>query len=130
VIQAIRELPADARPQTLYGCEVWRDLDWLNDEDKAAFDVAAHPSLAAALLGVFDSQICGGKRYDLATLGRRTANATYYASHGVDITTQMTYALDMTPLILDPTLAPDAFIQDFVHRFAADITARLARLCP
>ena len=41
----------------------------MTDEDKVAFDVAAHENLAAALLGVFDSQICGGKRYDLATPG-------------------------------------------------------------
>lgn len=70
-IQAIRQLPMDARPRRLYGCEVWRDLDWLNDDDKVVFNVQAHENLAAALLGVFDSQICGGKRYDLATLGRR-----------------------------------------------------------
>ena len=31
------------------------------------------------------SQICGGKRYDLATLGRRLANATYAESHGTDV---------------------------------------------
>ena len=30
-LQAIRELPAQARPQTVWGCEVWRDLDWLPD---------------------------------------------------------------------------------------------------
>ena len=35
----------------------------------------------AALIGVFDSQIAGGKRHDLAVLGRRRANATYNASH-------------------------------------------------
>jgi hypothetical protein len=55
------------------GCEVWRDLDWLLDSDKVALDSSAKPELAAALLKVFDSQISGGKRYDLATLGRRAA---------------------------------------------------------
>ena len=66
---------------------MWRDLDWLMDADKVVFDVSAHENLQAALLGVFDSQICGGKRYDLATMGRRRANATYFASHGVDVST-------------------------------------------
>jgi len=61
---------------------VWRDLDWLVDSDKAPFDVSEHENLQAALLGVFDSQIAGGKRYDLASMGRRRANATYFESHG------------------------------------------------
>ena len=55
-------------------------------------NVESHENLAAALLGVFDSQICGGKRYDLATMGRRRAHATYFASHGVDESTSLTFA--------------------------------------
>ncbi|HOJ22754.1 MAG TPA: PIG-L family deacetylase, partial [Armatimonadota bacterium] len=98
LIQAMRELPEEARPKRVLGCEVWRDLDWMTDEDKVPLDVAAHENLAAALLGVFDSQICGGKRYDLATLGRRRAHATYHASHGTDDTTQLNFAMDLTPL--------------------------------
>ena len=86
VIAAIRSLSEAERPEKLYGCEVWRDLDWMVDEDKIAFDLTSHENLQAALLGVFDSQICGGKRYDLASMGRRRANATYFASHGVDLT--------------------------------------------
>jgi len=74
-IAAIRGLPPEIRPERLYGGEVWRDLDWLLDEDKVTFDLSAHESLQAALLSVFDSQISGGKRYDLATAGRRRAHA-------------------------------------------------------
>jgi len=29
VIKAIRELPESSRPKALYGCEVWRSLDWI-----------------------------------------------------------------------------------------------------
>ena len=86
VIAAIRSLPENQRPQKLYGCEVWRDLDWMIDEDKIGFDLSTHENLQAALLGVFDSQVFGGKRYDLASMGRRRANATYFASHGEDLT--------------------------------------------
>ena len=64
LIEAIRALPEADRPKKLYGCEVWRDLDWLCDEDKVAMDTTAHECLQAALVGVFDSQIAGGKRYD------------------------------------------------------------------
>jgi LmbE family N-acetylglucosaminyl deacetylase len=127
-IAAIRRLPAEDRPQRLYGCEVWRDLDWLVDTDKVAFDLSAHENLQAALLGVFDSQICGGKRYDLATLGRRRANATYFASHGTDVATGMNFAMDLTPLTKDASRDVLAYVQGFVARFAQDVTERLARL--
>jgi len=127
-IQAIRELPAASRPEALYGCEVWRDLDWMVDEDKVAFDVAAHENLAAALLGVFDSQICGGKRYDLATMGRRRAHATYHASHGTDVTTAMTFAMNLTPLIRDEAADIEQYALDHIRRFADDVASRLSRL--
>ncbi len=128
VIEAIRDLPPEKRPQHLYGCEVWRSLDWMVDTDKVAFDCSAHENLQAALLGVFDSQICGGKRYDLATMGRRRANATYYASHDVDVATGMIFAMDLTPLIKDATKDIPAFVEEFIHRFAKDVGERLARL--
>jgi LmbE family N-acetylglucosaminyl deacetylase len=128
VIEAARSLPAVERPQRLYGCEVWRDLDWMVDVDKVAFDCSAHENLQAALLGIFDSQICGGKRYDLATLGRRRANATYYASHDIDIATGMIFAMDLTPLVLDPAKDIHVYVQQFIHRFAQDVKERLERL--
>jgi LmbE family N-acetylglucosaminyl deacetylase len=128
VIQALRALPGEQRPRRLYGCEVWRDLDWLADVDKVALDCSAHENLQAALLGVFDSQISGGKRYDLASLGRRRANATYHASHDTDVSTGLSFAMDLTPLIQDPGLPPQAFVQEFIARFAQDVAGRLARL--
>ena len=127
-IQAIRELPEDVRPQAVYGCEVWRDLDWMNDEDKVAFDVAAHENLAASLLGIFDSQICGGKRYDMATIGRRRANATYHASHGTDETTSLIFAMDLTPLVNDPKLDVQEYVASYIRRFADDVSARVGKL--
>jgi LmbE family N-acetylglucosaminyl deacetylase len=127
VIEAIRALPASERPQRLYGCEIWRDLDWMVDADKVAFDCSAHENLQAALLGVFDSQICGGKRYDLATMGRRRANATYCASHDVDVATGITFAMDLTPLIRDPAKAIQAYVQEFIERFMQEVMERLGR---
>jgi len=125
VIAAIRRLPEHDRPQSLYGCEVWRDLDWMMDADKVALDCSAHENLQAALLGIFDSQICGGKRYDLATMGRRRAHATYYASHGVDVSTGLNYAMDLTPLITDPSRNVTTFTLEFIQRFSQDVAARL-----
>ena len=130
VIAAIRRAPAGARPARLYGCEVWRDLDWLVDGEKVAFDLSSHQNLQAALVGVFDSQISGGKRYDLATWGRRKANATYAASHGTDQAEFVSYAMDLTPLVTDPGLDPAAYALAAVDRFREDVAARLAKFRP
>lgn len=128
VIEAIRSLPVAERPERVYGCEVWRDLDWMVDADKVTFDVSAHENLQAALLGVFDSQICGGKRYDLATMGRRRAHATYFESHGTDVATGMTLAMDLTPLIKDLDRDIQAYVQEYIARFSQDVAERVKRL--
>jgi LmbE family N-acetylglucosaminyl deacetylase len=121
VINAIRELPEAYRPHWLYGCEVWRDLDWMMDEDKVVFDCSQHKNLQSALLGVFDSQISGGKRYDLAAMGRRVANATYYATHETDETTGLAFGMDLTPLIQDEDADIMAYVGEFVDRFYDDV---------
>jgi LmbE family N-acetylglucosaminyl deacetylase len=128
VIAAIRQLPVKDRPAKLYGCEVWRDLDWMVDADKVGFDTSDHESLQAALVGVFESQIAGGKRYDLATMGRRKANATYFQSHGVDTFLGISYGMDLTPLIVDPKLEPVKFTQTLIQRFADDVIDRFHRV--
>lgn len=128
VIRILRELPPECRPKKLLGCEVWRDLDWLCDEDKQALPVDAHENLANALLGVYDSQIAGGKRYDLATMGRRRAHATYHASHGTDKTEGLTFAMDLTPLLEEPTIEPADYVASFIQRFANDVNDRVRKL--
>jgi LmbE family N-acetylglucosaminyl deacetylase len=128
VIEALRQMEPTNHPRNVYGCEVWRDLDWMIDEDKITFDVSAHENLQAALLGVFDSQISGGKRYDLASMGRRRANATYFASHGTDLVTGMVYGIDLTPLVKNPDLDIKGFLDGFVQRTSEDIQTRLERL--
>ncbi|MCL4560155.1 MAG: PIG-L family deacetylase [Chloroflexi bacterium] len=128
VISALRLLPPADRPQKLYGCEVWRSLDWLVDTDKVPFDLSHQENLQAALLGVYDSQISGGKRYDLATMGRRRANATYFESHGVDTTQELSFAMDLTPLIDKPDMDAATFVQEHIARFAQDIAERLRRV--
>lgn len=127
-IQALRELPEPLRPQQVFGCEVWRDFDWMTDADKIALDVSAHENLAAALLGVYDSQISGGKRYDIATMGRRRANATYYASHGVDTSTYLIYAMDLTPLVKDPGRSIKLYIREYIERFCGEVIERIGKL--
>ena len=128
VIEACRALPANQRPARVLGGEVWRDLDWMCDPDKVALDVQDRESLTAALLGVFDSQITGGKRYDLATTGRQRAHATYHQSHRLDATVALTFAMDLTPLVQSDTLDPLAYAKGYIERFAAEVTDRVRRL--
>ena len=127
LLQAIRELPAAERPQAVYGCEVWRDLDWLPDEAKVAQDVGGYENLAAALNGIFDSQIAGGKRYDLAVQGRRRANATFFESHGVDATEALSFAMDLTPLVQNETLDLVGYVTAYIDRFREDVVRKLSQ---
>ncbi len=127
-LTALRQLPQECLPERLYACEVWRVLDWVNDDEKVIFDVAEHPNLASALLGVHDSQVCGGVRYDLATVGRRIANATFAESHGTDTTTSAIYAIDLTPLMRDRDADVGAFIKGYIDRFAEDVADKINRL--
>jgi LmbE family N-acetylglucosaminyl deacetylase len=126
-LAALRALPYAQRPKKVYGCEVWRDLDWMPDAYKHALPVFERSNIAAALVGVFDSQVSGGKRYDLATAGRRLANATYASSHATDIESALTFAMDLTPLVTDLTLSPADYVLRFIDEFRADVAGRLAR---
>jgi LmbE family N-acetylglucosaminyl deacetylase len=125
VIQALRK--SEQKPK-LYGCEVWRGLDWMRDSEKIALNSSARDNLQSALLGVFDSQISGGKRYDLASMGRRLANATYFASHDVDDAESLSYAMDLTPLIENPDLDIRDYVQGFIHRFSDDVDNLIVKM--
>jgi LmbE family N-acetylglucosaminyl deacetylase len=125
-IAALRAVRGETKPQKVYGCEVWRDLDWMLDTEKQALPVSARSNVAAALVGVFDSQVSGGKRYDLATAGRRLAHATYYASHGTDEESALSFAMDLTPLVENPKLDAADYVLGFIDRFRADVAKRLA----
>jgi LmbE family N-acetylglucosaminyl deacetylase len=124
-IAALRAARDAVRPKRVYGCEVWRDLDWLADEDKQVLPVSARSNIAAALVGVFDSQVTGGKRYDLATAGRRLAHATYFASHGTDEESALNFAMDLTPLVEDASIPVADYVLGFVDRFRADVEKRM-----
>ena len=128
VIDALRKLDPAERPERCVGCEVWRSLDWMADPDKVIMNLSNHENLQFALLGVYDSQIVGGKRYDLASMGRRRANATYFETHDVDLTTGLSFAMDLTPLILNDDQEPLDFVQALIQQFDQDVTERIRRV--
>lgn len=127
-LEALRSLPAGDRPKRVLGVEAWRGLDWLMDDAKVPLDCSAHPELALPLMQVFASQIAGGKRYDIAALGRRQANATFHASHATDQFTSVAWAIDLTALVADDKLSVADFALRQVENLRADVVGRLSRL--
>lgn len=125
VIQSIRRLPQSEKPEKLYGCSVWRSLDWVLDNEKVITDLSSHKNLQTTLLEAYDSQIKGGKRYDLAALGHRRANATFYESHEVDSASGLSYSMDLTPLIIDHDQDVIKYVEGFIQRFATDVANRI-----
>lgn len=124
LITALKEL--NYIPKAFYGCEVWRGLDWVCDNEKISLDVSERPNLEAALLGVFDSQISGGKRYDLAVTGRRLANATFSESHGVDNAEKLIYAINLLPILEGGDICE--YITGYIDRFKQDVKDKLENL--
>lgn len=127
-LEAVRRLPTAQRPARVLGCEGWRDLDWLPRDLRVELPVDPHGTLANDLVAIFESQIAGGKRYDLAVEGRRRAHATFSDSHSVDAATGVILAMDLTPLFHSDTTEPLAFVEGLIEALHADITARLGRV--
>jgi LmbE family N-acetylglucosaminyl deacetylase len=127
VIAALRQLAPEERPKKVYGCEVWRDLDWMSDSEKVALNVSGRPHLARALVEIFDSQIAGGKRYDDATVGRRMAHSTYFDAHASDDCSQVTFAMDLTPLIEDDSLDLVDYVMTYLDGFRSSVKGALER---
>lgn len=117
-IAAVKMLKDDEKPRKIFGCEVWRDLDWLSDCDKIAMNVSGYEELSAKLMSCFASQNAV-KRYDIAAAARRKANATFYQSHEGDEATALVYGLDLTPLAYDMALGD--FIEEKIGNFRRDI---------
>ncbi len=127
-IEAVRGLPKHLRPSKIYGCEVWRDLDWLPDGQKVVFDVSGADKLGLKLLKAFKSQNHSGKRYDVATLGRRWAHATYSESHAKNRASAVIFAMDLTPLAHQPALKIKSFISQKISKFSSEVLRRLDQL--
>ncbi len=126
VIDALRKLEPGQRPRQVLGCEVWGDLDWLAGEDRVRLDCGCDGDFAAKLNAVFRSQIEGGKRYDLAVIGRRRAQATFADPRAADAAEMVTLAMDLTPLLEDKDLSMRDFVAAKIDRFREDVLRRLA----
>ena len=124
LITAIRNLQQKDRPKRLLGCEGWRGLGWLDEGDKVILDVGGNDALAEQLLGAFPSQqaffnLAGG------TIARRIANASSLTTHSAQTTYQCTFAMDLTPLILDDTLDIKKFVKAHLDKFSDSVSSLL-----
>ncbi len=46
----------------------------------------------------------------------------------MDTALELTFAMDLTPLVADPALDIPAFVQAHIQRFSSDVSDRLNRL--
>lgn len=122
VVEALREL--DVVPQKLFGCEVWRGLDWLDDTKKIALPIS-DPQFVAELIDCHESQIVGGKDYSGATVGRMQSNATFYDARKRDDIQHQVFAVDLKPLLLDAQLTWKEFCQDLILNFKENVESHL-----
>lgn len=126
-IEGLRRVAGQHVPERIIGCEVWRSLDWLADEEKIAMVCDGHPELMRSLFAVYRSQIEGGKRYDLAVEGRRRSNATMFDSHGSDEYAALAWGVDLKPLVEQPDLSIEAFILEKISVFSEDVRSRIQK---
>lgn len=125
LLHALERVPDDIRPARLLGCEMWRSLDWVDDEQKLLLGSNEPPDFELELFRHFDSQIASGKCYDLAVQGRRRANATLAAPRAADAFAEATIALDMSVLIGQSPRAVIPFITAHIDSFRDQVTSAL-----
>ena len=127
VIEALRRIQ-DKKVKEFIGCEVWRGLDWLSDDEKVLMDVSEDPDLQKALLQAHRSQTVGGKNYLEAVMGRRAANATFFDPHDTDRAKGLVYGMDLMPLLDDPQLDPLEYMRTLTGRFQDEVLGMIRGL--
>jgi hypothetical protein len=60
-------------------------------------------------------------------MGRRLANATFFDAYASDQETHLQWAMDLSPLVQDPSLDIEAYTLGYVDRLKADISATLRK---
>ncbi len=120
-IEALRSIPDAYLPEQIWGVEVWRGLDWVDPEKRAVLDVSGSHELQSKLLASHQSQLQGGKRYDLAVRGRNLANATFASEASVDELESASYALNLCPLVGADAVS----VTDFVEQLAIQLHTQL-----
>ncbi len=122
LIEALRQV--NYSPQAFYGCEVWRGLDWLPDEDKQALPVEDSLKIKK-LIACHKSQTESGKDYATATLGRMASNATFFEANREDQVRFQIFALDLQPFLQNPGLNFLDFASQKIERLQQQVKMSL-----
>ncbi len=121
LLQFLQSLPPAQKPTHFYGCEVWRGLDWVLEEDRTSLSLHGTDSLSEKLNHLFVSQIDAGKNYAEAIRGRRIANATFTNPHSTDPAPQLELALDLTALLHQNSDQILPYLKTILHRFESEL---------
>ncbi|HRR89402.1 MAG TPA: PIG-L family deacetylase [Eubacteriales bacterium] len=121
---ALLEIKDEYSPKQAVAGEAWRGLDWLPEKYKLAKGGKRGFRLQRRLLAAFESQIAGGKRYDLAAEGRRRANATFGESHSVDDFPEVSLFLDLTKVVKGE-IPLQSFVREVLEEFSKDVMKNL-----
>ena len=128
-LRALWEIRDIHQPEKIYGCEVWRDLDWLPDSVKSVLDLSKHEDLQRKLISCFSSQIADAKRYDVGTMGRRQGHATFSESKSLDQISLATYALDLTPVVQSDSFDLKGFTDEILNSFLKETRRAIDQFC-
>lgn len=123
-IDAIRRLDPAVRPGRVVGCEGWRGLAWMSEQEKIRMSLDTKSDLPRRLVQAHSSQLAT-KAYDSAFQGRRRANATLHDIHSPDETDEVMVAMELTPLVRNDDLDPVEFVRAAIDRFGREVEMTL-----
>ena len=123
LLQALREL--EYQPEQWYGCEVWRNLDWINDENKIPLPIECDDQFVLDLVGCHKSQSVDGKKFHAATLGRMKANASFFEASQNNLADKVWFAIDLKPLLQKPYMSVEQFLDNHIAAFKNEVCENL-----
>ncbi len=126
VVKAILEMPLIDRPKQLFGCEVWRGLDWLPSKFKLVWPIDDSGALRDQLTQCFPSQSGRSKNYAQAIKGRRQCNATFLDGYQKDQFQHAEYGIDLGVLIGEKPKSLASFCEEVLEEFQQEIRRGLS----
>lgn len=127
-LKALQEVREEYIPERLLGCEVWGSLDWLPTKFKVYLPVQDRENIINACMGVYDSQIYGGKRYDLGVNSRLQSNAVFSLDSKYGYEKKVAFAINLKPLIWKDLNGVLDFIDVVIDSYRKDVLFNLKKI--
>lgn len=125
VLTVLRELAPERRPKQVFGCEVWRNLDWAPKNSKVLRPLSsADLELQVRLAEVFKSQADpkDAKDYVSALVGRKTANAVFQEGLVGDSGVAQEVYIDLNPWV-ESKLSWSELGREYLGKFQQEATS-------